>query len=77
MAKKNQHVIPHGGEWAIKGEGNKKETEVTQTKKEAEKIEREIAKKSKSELFIHDKEWKTINRSNFGNDPYPSVDEKH
>jgi hypothetical protein len=24
MAKKNQHVIPHGKEWAIKGEGNKK-----------------------------------------------------
>lgn len=77
MAKKNQHVIPHGKNWAIKGEGNKKATKVTKTKKEAEKIAREIAKKNKSELFIHDKEGRIINRNSFGNDPHPPIDKKH
>ena len=31
----NQHVVPHGDGWAVKGEGNKRATIVTNTQKEA------------------------------------------
>lgn len=36
MAKgKDQHVTPHADGWQVKGEGNKRATVVTGTKKEA------------------------------------------
>lgn len=77
MGKKSQLVVPHCENWAIKGEGNKKATKVTKNKKEAEKIARKIAKENKSELFIHDKKGRIINRNSFGNDPHPPIDKKH
>ncbi|MDQ1095858.1 hypothetical protein QE441_002935 [Chryseobacterium sp. SORGH_AS909] len=32
--KKNQHVVPHQGKWAVKGAGNQKNTVITNTQKE-------------------------------------------
>jgi len=43
MSKKNQHVVPHGDEWAVKGAGNEKATKLVSTQAEAIKIAREIA----------------------------------
>jgi hypothetical protein len=52
MAKKNQHVITHGGEWAIKGEGNKKATKETKTKKGGrEDSKRDCKEKQKRTLY--------------------------
>lgn len=53
MSKKNQHVVPYGNKWAVKGEGNSKATKITSTQKEAIEIAREIAKHNKSEVVIH------------------------
>ncbi len=69
MAKKNQHVVPLWNGWAIKGEGNKKYTTIADTKAQAEKIAKEIAKNNKSELIIHWKDWKIQARNSYGNDP--------
>jgi uncharacterized protein YdaT len=66
---KNQHVVPHGKDWAVKGEGNEKATKVTSTQKEAIKIAREIAINKKSELLIHAKNGTIRNKDSFGNDP--------
>lgn len=41
---KNQHVVPHNGEWAVKGEGNGKATSVHRTQQEAIDAGRGIAK---------------------------------
>lgn len=41
---KNQHVIPHNGQWAVKGENNSKATKVVNTQDKAIDIAREIAK---------------------------------
>lgn len=35
MSKKNQHVVPHGDDWAVKGAGNSKATSVYPTQAEA------------------------------------------
>lgn len=43
MSKKNQHVVPKGSDWAVKGEGNRKATVIVDTQAEAIKIAREIA----------------------------------
>ena len=77
MGKKNQHVIPHGREWAVKGEGNKRVTVVTKTKKEAMQRAKEIAKRRKSEVVIHNKDGTISNKNSYGNDPCPPRDEKH
>lgn len=70
---KNQHVVPNGDKWSVKGEGNEKNTATFDTQKEAIEKGREIAINQKSELFIHNKEGKIRERSSYGNDPYPPI----
>lgn len=77
MAKRNQHVIPLGNGWAVKGEGSKKFTVITETQKDAITVAREIAKNNKSELVIHGKDGKIRDKDSFGNDPNPPKDKKH
>jgi uncharacterized protein YdaT len=69
--KKNQHVVPHNGGWAVIGEGNEKVTKKFDTQKEAIEFEKEIAKNQKSELVIHGKDGKIREKNSYGNDPYP------
>jgi uncharacterized protein YdaT len=68
---KNQHVVPHGDKWVIKGEGNRRATSVHETQKEAIEAAREIARKQRSELFIHGQDGRIRERDSYGNDPYP------
>lgn len=77
MSKKNQHVVPKGDEWAVKGEGNIKATRVVDTQAEAIKIAREIAINQESELVIHGKDGKIRDKDSYGNDPCPPKDKKH
>jgi uncharacterized protein YdaT len=76
MSKKNQHVIPLGNGWAVKGEGNKKFTVITETQRDAISVAREIAKNNKAELVIHGKDGKIRDRDSYGNDPIPPRDKK-
>ncbi len=69
--KKNQHVVPNNGSWAVKGEGNSKKTVVTGTQSEAIEIARNIAKNQGSELFIHNRKGQIRERNTYGDDPYP------
>lgn len=55
---KNQHVVPNGDDWAVKGAGNSKATKNFSTQKEASDYARNIAINQQSELVIHNKEGK-------------------
>lgn len=66
---KNQHVVPKGKKWAVKGAGNEKYTKIVNTQKEAIDIAREIAKKQQSELVIHRPNGKIRDKDSYGNDP--------
>ena len=68
---KNQHVVPHKGDWAVRGEGNRRVTRITGTQREAIEIAREIARNQESELFIHRQDGRIRDRDSYGNDPYP------
>lgn len=68
---KNQHVVPHNSEWAVKGAGNSKPTKIVETQKKAIAIAKEISKNQESELFIHGRNGQIRERDSFGNDPYP------
>lgn len=74
MTKKNQHVVPHGGKWAVKGEGNEKNTRIVETQKEAIGIGRQIAKNNESELVIHDRKGRIRDKDSYGNDSCPPKD---
>ncbi|MBK7426511.1 MAG: DUF2188 domain-containing protein [Saprospiraceae bacterium] len=73
---KNQHVVPKGDKWAIKGAGNEHYTRIVDTQEQAISIAREIAKNQKSELVIHRKNGTIRDKDSFGNDPYPPKDTK-
>ena len=73
---KNQHVVPHNGKWAVKGENNKRVTEEFPTQNEAIKKAEEIAKNQKSETKIHNKEGAIRAGNSYGNDPHPPKDKK-
>ena len=68
---KNQHVVPHGDQWAVKGAGNQKATVVVDTQAEAVAIARQIAINQQSELFIHRPNGQIRERNSYGEDPYP------
>jgi hypothetical protein len=68
---KNQHVVPHAGGWAVKGEGNQKVTHQVATQREAIEKGRQIAINQQSELIIHNQEGRIRERNSYGNDPFP------
>ena len=67
----NQHVVPHGNGWAVKGEGNSRATKVTSTKKEATSIARDISRNQGTELIVHNRDGRISSRDSHGNDPFP------
>ncbi len=71
MSKKNQHIVPHGNDWAVKGAGNSKATSVHSTQQDAIDRGRSIAQNQKSELLIHGENGRIREKNSYGNDPYP------
>ncbi|WP_291113757.1 DUF2188 domain-containing protein [Flavobacterium sp. UBA6135] len=72
MAKgKNQHVVPKGDDWAVRGAGNEKVTKIVSTQKEAIKIARDIAINQGSEMFIHSENGQIRERNTYGKDNFP------
>ncbi|EFL0486800.1 DUF2188 domain-containing protein, partial [Escherichia coli] len=57
---KNQHVVPHNGEWAVRGEGNERVTSTHRTQQEAIDAARLIAQNQGSELIIRKRLARTV-----------------
>ncbi|MHC5539773.1 DUF2188 domain-containing protein [Singulisphaera rosea] len=68
---KNQHVVPHEGGWAVRGEGNSRATSVHPTQTQAINAATQIATNQHSELLIHGQDGQIRERNSFGHDPYP------
>ncbi len=73
---KPQHVVPHDGRWAVRGEGNGRVTSIHDTQAEAIDVGREIAQNQGSELLIHNRYGQIRERDSHGHDPCPPRD-KH
>ena len=69
--KRNQHVVPHDGGWAVRGAGSQRATSVHPTQREAIDVGREIARNQGSELFIHGRDGQIRERDSLGNYPFP------
>ncbi|MBV8855351.1 MAG: DUF2188 domain-containing protein [Acidobacteria bacterium] len=78
MGKKNIHVTHRkDGNWAVKGEGDKKASSLHNTQGAAIKAGTPLAKANKSELVIHDRKNRIRDKDSYGNDPNPPKDKKH
>ena len=66
------HVLPNPkGGWDIKKDGAALRSDHKDTKKEAVDRARELAKKQKAELVVHNKDGKIAIKKSHGNDPCP------
>lgn len=68
---KNQHVVPHGGGWAVRGTGNEEVTSTHRTQAEAQAVAREIAINQQSEVVIHRPNGQIRDKDSYGNDDFP------
>jgi hypothetical protein len=73
----NQHVVPHQGDWAVRGEGNSRVTSIFETQSEAIDAARSIAINQRSEVVIHGRNGEIRDKDSYGNDPYPPKDTKN
>jgi len=69
MSSKGQHVVPNGGKWSVRRAGSDKATSVHSTQREAINEARKIAKNQGTELYIHGRDGRIIERDSYGNDP--------
>jgi uncharacterized protein YdaT len=72
---KNQHVVPIGDRWGVRGEGNSRLTSIRDTQSDAASQAREIARNQHSEILIHGRNGQIRERDSYGNDPFPPKDE--
>ena len=68
---KDQHVVPHNNNWAVRGENNSKATSIHNTQREAIEQARNLAQNQKAELFIHGEDGRIRERNSYGNDLFP------
>ncbi len=73
----NQHVVRRGSGWAVRGEGNGRDTSLHDTQSDAIDAAREIAINQRSEVVIHGRDGKIRDKDSYGNDPCPPRDRKH
>lgn len=71
MTKRNQYVVRHKDGWAVRGAGSQRATSVHPTQQAAIDNAREIARKQRTELYIHRRDGRVRARDSEGNDPYP------
>ncbi|EBL7044469.1 DUF2188 domain-containing protein [Salmonella enterica subsp. enterica serovar Hadar] len=74
MMGKNQWVVQREDGWAVRGEGNTRDTSHHRTQQEAIDAAREIARNQESELIIQGRDGKIRDRDSYGNDPCPPKD---
>lgn len=71
MSNGNQHVVPRGDQWAIRGAGAKRDTEVFDRKQDAVDRARQISQRQQTELIVHREDGRIQYRDSHGNDPHP------
>lgn len=71
MSRKTHHVVPHPQGWAVRRGGSERASVVTDTKREAIDIGREISRNQGSEFLIHGLNGRIQQSDSHGNDPYP------
>lgn len=71
MNKRNQHVVPRDDQWAVRGAGAKRDTELFDRKQDAVDRAREISRNQQTELVVHGQNGRIQQKDSHGNDKFP------
>ena len=71
---KDQYVVRHGSDWAVRGANNSKLTRIVSTQSEAISIAREIAQNQHSEMRVQGRDGRFRTCNSYGNDSCPPKD---
>jgi hypothetical protein len=71
---RNQHVIPQGAGWAVRGAGNTRATRVMSSRSEAIEVAREIARNQRTQLVIHGPDGRIREKTAVGPKPDPTTE---
>lgn len=74
--RKNIHVVPKDGQWAVKKPHSERASFLAPTQKSAIQKAVPMAKRERAELLIHNAKGVIRNSNSYGNDPYPPRDKK-
>jgi len=72
MSSKAQHVVPQGGKWRVRRAGATRASGIYETQEEAVRIARDLARKNKTDLYIHGWDGLIREREVYGADSIPS-----
>lgn len=70
MTKRNQHVIPRGDQWAVRGAGAKRDTELFDRKQDAVDRARGISENQQTELVVDGQNGRIQYKDSDGHDPF-------
>ncbi|XWN36810.1 MAG: DUF2188 domain-containing protein [Balneola sp.] len=71
FAVKSVHVYPKDGTWAVRASGSSRDASRYTSKSDAVNRGREIARKRKNGLVVHNRNGKIKFRDSYGKDPFP------
>ena len=68
----HQHVVKRPDGWAVRGEGNKRDTvRGISTQEQASQRAEQVAPNKESDVIIHRPNGQIRDRDSYGNDPFP------
>ena len=67
MPKSGQHVVPNSGGWSVKRAGASRASSVHSTQAEAIEVAKRIARNQRTELYVHGRDGRIVQRSSFDN----------
>jgi hypothetical protein len=77
MAKKDIHVVPRDGGWAVRREGAERDSSHHGRKSDAMGAARDTARRERVEVVEHGRNGRIQDSDSYGNDPNPPRDRKH
>ena len=77
MSKKDIHVVPRDGGWAVKREGASRDSSHHDRKTDAIDTARGTARRDRVEVVEHGRNGRIQDSDSYGNDPHPPIDRKH
>lgn len=76
MARKEIHIVPHGGNWAVKRPGAERASSVHPTQGEASDRAHDMGRRDGSEVVTHGRDGKIRESDSYGSDPFPPKDKR-